>query len=397
MKIERAYFWKEGCNHGEYPLDEELNLPEEHFSYLLQKWSGMKYTDFSFEKARIDIHEIFGIDIWSKQMEMQNRKIANSVVDFYDECEIKQQDEKILCIEIDGKGIVIIDKDKKKEKKIRLKRGEKSNTKKMAVITSVFGIDRNVRKIEDIVNIEGKKGNKSIENAEKMNKPVNKQIRGTLEGKECAFQRLKEEVNKRDPENRCDHVALVDGERALEKEIKKYFPDFTMIIDLCHVMERLWDLSYLFHAEGSKEAELFVRKYLIMILSGKVGYFIGAMKQIVSKKQVSKKVGEKIIQMMKYFGKRKNYMKYNEYLAKGYPIGTGVIEGACRSYVKDRMELSGMRWVIAGAESLLQLRSIKINGKWGEYWDYYRKKRKEDLYSAISNTIGKGSLDEAVA
>lgn len=55
-------------------------------------------------------------------------------------------------------------------------------------------------------------------------------------------------------------------------------------------------------------------------------------------------------------------MKYNEYLKNGYPIATGIIEGACRYLVKDRMEITGARWGLKGAEAILKLRAIKISG-----------------------------------
>jgi len=74
-------------------------------------------------------------------------------------------------------------------------------------------------------------------------------------------------------------------------------------------------------------------------------------------------------------------MKYDEYLAKGYPIGSGVIEGACRSFVKDRMELAGMRWSEIGAEKMLELRSIKVNGKWDNFWQYFVTEEMQRLYS----------------
>jgi hypothetical protein len=85
--------------------------------------------------------------------------------------------------------------------------------------------------------------------------------------------------------------------------------------------------------------------------------------------------------ILTYFEKRKKYMKYDEYLAKGYPIGSGVIEGTCRSFVKDRMELAGMRWSELGAESMLELRSIKVNDKWESFWNYYIEKEKIRKYS----------------
>ncbi|MBA7528420.1 hypothetical protein ES705_20603 [subsurface metagenome] len=71
---------------------------------------------------------------------------------------------------------------------------------------------------------------------------------------------------------------------------------------------------------------------------------IGAIKQMVSKGNITQSKTDKVYKILKYFEKRKKYMRYGEYLLKGYPIGGGVIEGLCRSFVKDRMELSGMRW-----------------------------------------------------
>ena len=156
---------------------------------------------------------------------------------------------------------------------------------------------------------------------------------------------------------------------------------FIIILDLFHVMERLWTLCYFFCKEGTEESVEWVRKYLTMILTGKVGYFIGAIRQIMKKRGFSPSKVDKIEKFLAYYEKRKSYMKYDEYLAKGYPIGSGVIEGACRSFVKDRMELAGMRWSVLGAETMLELRSIKVNHKWDDYWRYFVAVEKQRLYT----------------
>jgi hypothetical protein len=72
-------------------------------------------------------------------------------------------------------------------------------------------------------------------------------------------------------------------------------------------------------------------------------------------------------------------MKYDEYLAKGYPIGTGVVEAACGHLVKDRMEISGARWGIEGAEAILRLRSIVKSGDWDAYWNFYVEQPKYNV------------------
>jgi hypothetical protein len=73
-------------------------------------------------------------------------------------------------------------------------------------------------------------------------------------------------------------------------------------------------------------------------------------------------------------------MRYDEYLAAGYPIATGVIEGACRHIVKDRMERTGMRWKIPGAQAMLELRTIHINGDWETFQQFRVKFETKRLY-----------------
>ena len=162
----------------------------------------------------------------------------------------------------------------------------------MATVTAVFGIEKNERTVDDIVKyeIDNSKHNPEMKPTLKIEredgpKPENKNIRATLKGKDLAFSRIVEEVKARDPGNNCERVVLMDGERALEKKAQEYLIPigFIFILDLFHVIERIWELCYCFCKEGSSEAIVWVRKYLIMILSGKAGYFIGAIRQILKK------------------------------------------------------------------------------------------------------------------
>lgn len=391
IDIERAYFWKSGMVGGIYPIDKELNLPGKHYSYLLQKWNQMIAVDGNFDKAREELEEIFKINVWSKQSEEINREASEYVDKFYDENPSQKQKEPILVVEADGKGIVIRkDQEDKKENKIRLKKGEKNGKKKMSTVTAIFGVESNIRTVEDIIKIEVENSDKNKKEKQKLKivkddgpKPQNKTIRATLEGKDLAFERLGKEIEQRDPNKKCERIALMDGEIALEKKAKEYLVSvgFIIILDLFHVMERLWKLCYYFCKEGSDESIKWMKKYLTMISSGKTGYFIGAIRQIISKGEYSKRKVDTIEKILKYFEKRKNYMRYDKYLAKGYPVGSGVIEGACRSFVKDRMELAGMRWTEEGAEAMLELRSIKVNDKWPGFWNYYSSREKEKKYS----------------
>ena len=381
IDVSNAYFWKKG-NKGISPIKKELNLPKQHFSYLLQKWTQMFCIDISHEKSRKNIKEIFGIEIWSGQTESINKSASKSVDSFYENRKEQEQTEPILVVQVDGKGIIMRENLKKEVHGQRQKKGEKNGKKKMSTVTAVYGTERNIRSADDI--IRGETGSKTrslmVLDKRKGVIPQNKVVRATLKGKNKAFQHMAKEVTLRDPEVKKERIALMDGEKALANKTKEYLQGFTIIIDLFHVMERLWSLSYFFHKEGSDESLKWVRKYLKMFLTGKVGYAIGGIRQSAIKKGISPARIDAMEKHLRYFEMRKQYMKYDEYLKKGYPIGSGVIEGTCRNLVNDRMELSGMHWSEKGAESMLELRSIKINGFWNEYWDYHISRQKDIIY-----------------
>jgi hypothetical protein len=81
-----------------------------------------------------------------------------------------------------------------------------------------------------------------------------------------------------------------------------------------------------------------------------------------------------------YSRRHRPYVRYDEYLARGWPMGTGVVEGACGHLVNDRLEQSGMRWTKAGAQGMLDLRAVRINGHWHAYWRFHRHQQHQRMY-----------------
>ena len=72
------------------------------------------------------------------------------------------------------------------------------------------------------------------------------------------------------------------------------------------------------------------------------------------------------------------------YLAAGYPIGSGVAEGACRHLVKDRLEQTGMRWTVTGAQAMLHVRALYLNDQWEEYLEFRVEQEQARLYQRIA-------------
>ena len=191
-----------------------------------------------------------------------------------------------------------------------------------------------------------------------------------INSKEAIFDWLADEVSHRDPNETKTVVAIMDGEVKLRQLQEQVLSGAIGILDIWHVMEYLWKLAYCFHKEKSDEAQVFVDRSLRGILEGRTSRVLGGIRQKMTKGKLSKKCRENVEKYLNYLAARKVYMKYDEYLAAGYPIGSGVIEGACKHLVKDRMEGSGMRWRITGAQSILSLRAIYLNDDWSAFWNH---------------------------
>jgi hypothetical protein len=252
-----------------------------------------------------------------------------------------------------------------------LKKGEKNGQKRMACVGGVYSVAPFRRTADDVLNEILRK-----EKQEQRPKPRNKRLRAVLtrkvadkdvNAKDVVFDWLAKEVRQRDSRERRTVVAIMDGETKL-RDLQELKIDRAIgILDIWHVTEYLWKLAHCFHPEGSAKAEWFVETYLRKLLEGKARRAIGGIRQMVTKGGLSKHRQEKAEQYLNYFADRCEYMKYDEYLAAGYPIGSGVVEGACRHLVKDRMEQTGMRWRIAGAQALLSLRAIYVNDDWDTF------------------------------
>src|SRR3990170_1405845 len=364
------------------PLDAKLGMPEGNTSYLLQKWSGTKCAKESYQESRATLREILGFAPSVNYLEDTVARAAEHADAYFDEQPPVDPatEAEILVATSDCKGVPMRHVDAPRTKRRdeasrperkRLKKGEKNGQKRMACVGGVYSVAPFPRTVEDVVNEILRK-----EKQQQRPKPQNKRLRAVLtrevdgrevNAKDVVFNWLAAELRQRDPHEQRTVVAVMDGETKLrdlqELKIKRAIG----ILDIWHVTEYLWELAYCFYRDGSDEAEAFVGTYLRKLLEGKVHRVIGGIRQMATKRELSESRWEKVENCLSYFAVRADYMKYDEYLAAGYPIGSGVVEGACRHLVKDRMEQAGMRWRIAGAQAILSLRAIYVNDDWDTF------------------------------
>ena len=152
------------------------------------------------------------------------------------------------------------------------------------------------------------------------------------------------------------------------------------VLDLLHVTPRLWQAAHLFHAVNSRDAEQFVRLRVLRILRGEVSSVIRGLRCLATNRKLEKTKRKNLETICKYLEKNQHRMRYDEYLARGFPIASGVIEGACRHVVKDRLERTGMTWTISGAQAMLDLRCVHLSDTWDDFTEFRVQRETKRLY-----------------
>ena len=370
------------------PLDSRLGLPDSDFSNLLQDWDQSFCVQGSYDQSRQSVQRILGLGQSVGSLETMSRSMSQDVRDFFEQQPppTLAPEGSIIVLTADHKGVkmrrnVQVDGPAPQG---RRKKGEKPNKKKMACVGGVYTIEPFVRTAQDVVD-EVMRHAKQTDRP----KPQDKRLRAELternedeetKGTQFIFPWFVQEVERRNPAKNHPVVCVMDGERKLWCILKRLFCGVVCVLDIFHVMERLWTIAYCFHPEGSQEAQAFVTTRLEKLLEGKVGYVIGGIKQMGVKNKLSKRKQKALDKAVTYLENNRGFMKYDEYLSAGYPIGSGVVEGACRHVVKDRMEQTGMHWRIAGAQAILHLRAIYLNDDWDTFQQYRIEQQCHRLY-----------------
>ena len=200
------------------------------------------------------------------------------------------------------------------------------------------------------------------------------------------------EAERRDPKRERTWLVLVDGQEAQQREVEaaitRHRTDVVVIQDFVHVLEYLWKAAYCFHADGTQEAETWVLERAYALLQGKVSDVAAGMRRSATRQGLSPEARTPVDKCADYLLKNKERLDYATALANGWPIATGIIEGACRHLVKDRMDLTGARWSLDGAEAVLRLRSLRASGHFEEYMAFHQRKERHRNYALAAQNDG---------
>lgn len=373
---------------GIFPLDRALTLPARSFSYELQRRLVKAAVLNPFLDSVQTIADLTGVSVSKRSLEQILPDAAQDFDAFYRQRSPDPGVGSILVAAVDCKGIPMV-KPPGAQPTSRLTKGQKANKKRMATVAAVFTRSPWVRTPQQVAESLFHLTPPASKNAPAPPRPENKRVWASLlKGKNAVIQEVAEEMERRDPSESKTRVALTDGERALQIRVDGKLK-VTLILDLMHALEKLWKAAYVFHAEASLEADLWVLDRTLRILSGDVSQIVKGLRQSITKRRLSGANRKTLEGVADYFYRNRTRMRYSEYLANGWPIASGPVEGACKNLIKDRMERSGMRWTELMAEAIVQLRAIHLSGDFDQYWQFHIEQDQQRLYPTAWSVVPK--------
>jgi hypothetical protein len=397
LQIRRfVYGTREGQSIEYVPLDARLGLPAGEISYVLEDWLERMCVKDAFRDSTESLVALLGVraKVSVETAEKHSREMAQHAASFRaaQAPPPPREEGELLVATADGKGVPMLhlpaEAAPPQSDSHRRGKGEKAQKKQMAYVGAAYTIARFPRTADDILNELFRK-----QRAKDRPRPQHKRVWAEmtrpgddlqegllLHGPSYLFAGLAVECYDRDPTRQKTLICLLDGERQLWDLQAEWLPRAVQILDLFHVNERLWTAAHCFHPEKSPAAEQFVQRYLRMLLEGRVESVIRSFRQLLVTRHLTGEKRKRLSAIITYYVNNRDHMRYDQYLAAGYPIGSGVAEGACRHLVQDRMEGTGMRWSLAGAQAMLYLRAFYLNGDWTDYIEHRIAQEQFELY-----------------
>jgi hypothetical protein len=402
---ERAYFslfgklavprtcYRAAGEPGIFPLDAQANLPARCYSYFLQEWMTLFAVEHPFQESTGWFEQLFDLELAASVLIDVAQDAPEDYEAFYahEPPPAEETEGELLVVSVDGKGVPMI-KAEAAKLKAKLGKGEKRQKKKEALVGVCYTVDRKERTAEELaeqlVDPEAARARRQRA-GRKDDTPKAQHVRrlaSLVQPKREVLARLKHEAARRDPDRQRPLAVLLDGALGLWSLVRKGFQDWknvTFILDILHVVGYVWTAANALFQEGAVEGKQWVEAKLTQILRGRVGYVIGGLRQTLVKRKLKPAKRKALESVIRFFHNHRRWMKYDAYLAAGLPVATGVVESACGSVVKHRMEGEGKRWSLDGAEAILALRSLKKShaNDLRKYWRFHAQQERERRYA----------------
>jgi len=395
VSVERLAYRARGVGNL-HPVDAALNLPVERHSHGLRKLAALEAARGSFQDTVEAIERSTGLRLGKRQVEELATLAAVDFEDFYQTRRpARSKPDELLVLSCDGKGIVMRPDALRTataaraaraspKPTARLSREEQRNRKRMAEIGAVYDAKPAPRTVADILASAAPEGHEPAVGPVAANKWL---CASVVTDAAVVIARVFDEAQRRDPKHRRTWVALVDGNshqiQQIKYEAKKHGVKVTIVCDFVHVLQYLWGAAGCLHPDSDPTAlEQWVHHHAVRVLEGHATKVAGQIRRQATNAGLDPARRKPADDAANYLTTLAPYLDYPTALRLGWPIATGIIEGACRHLIKDRMDITGARWGLAGAEAILKLRAIKANGDFDAYWQFHLNQERHQVHEA---------------
>lgn len=368
------------------PVSARLALPGSRWSFLLQEFSQMLGVDQAYSQAMMNLGQILGGRFSVDTAERINGQLGQAAGEFLADLPApeKGSEGKLLVATVDCKGVPLVKEDCPKVAAFETAKKNPGN-RRMATVTSVYTVDPHLRTAAEITAALFRDEPQEDSARRKRPAPQNKNTTAhfpvieddgagnsvPVSGIHVGIAWLCEQVAQRRRRGQV-LIALMDGQESLWATMKlhlRFAAKTVPILDILHALAYIWKAAGLFETSEPARRE-FTRTRLLRILHGEVRGVIQGLRSLGTRRQLTGEKRKSLQRICGYLEKNAERMRYDEYLRRGYPVASGVIEGACRHLVKDRMERSGMRWTLEGARSMLNVRAAFQSDHWRTFLNW---------------------------
>lgn len=383
LELERPSYWDKDLGKV-HPVDVELCLPKSsYWSYNLEELVGESASENDFKESVRLLNKLLDLGLSGKSSERNAGHLGPVVEAFYSSKEVSAEQEAVcFSASFDGKGVPKI-KSKQEQRtegnpKKRLGKGEKKGVMEMATVCVTSSFTPKKRSVESIIRslmdsplskVKPDDAAAKTESAQDNTWHKNIHRRAFLADQQRAVDYGLNRIKASMKNAQSRFVVPIDAGIGLEDKILAWVKEHKMesqfdgiILDVVHVSEYVWDAATAVLGEKSTIRSTWVRGVLTDLLNSKVIKVIKDLEQIKSKGRLSESKQKQVEKTITYFTNHQHKMDYKTYIEKGYPVSSALVEAACGHLVKERMEQSGMRWSSDGAQNIMDLRAVKING-----------------------------------
>jgi hypothetical protein len=374
-----------------HPLDGALNLPPEKYSLEVRRRVAIEAAKSSFEEGVKVLQAFTGAHVPKRQFEQEVIRSAQDFEMFYADRQKRARADphtgRILVLTVDGKGVVMRPEDlreatqraaaaRAKSFTARLGAGRRLHAKRMASVAAIYTVAPWVRTPEEILPaiLPQKEPARP--------RPEHKRVWASLaQAPEAVIKEMFAEAARRDRKGQKRWVALVDGNLPQIDHLQQLAEErnipLIIVVDFIHVAQYVWKAAGALFPDQEAQQDRWTRAHLLEILRAKASLVAAGMRRSATLRNMTTAQRQPVDECADYLLHYSPFLQYDKALAEGVPIATGVIEGTCRHLVEDRMNLTGARWSLTGAEAVLRLRALRSSEDFDSYWEFHEQQEYE--------------------